>query len=85
MVLKVNIHEAKTRLSELIRVVESEGEEVRICRNGKPVAQLTRLAEIHDPLVQHSELSKVLFANGHGTVDEIANDSPFEQPLSSEQ
>lgn len=36
---QVNIHEAKTKLSELIAAVEA-GEEVVIARAGKPVARL---------------------------------------------
>ena len=38
----VNVHEAKTHLSRLIKQVEA-GEEVIIARNGKPVALLTPL------------------------------------------
>ncbi len=37
--LIVNMHEAKTRLSELVRLVE-EGERVVLARNGTPVAEL---------------------------------------------
>jgi prevent-host-death family protein len=37
----VNVHEAKTRLSELLKKVEA-GEEVIIARAGKPVARLVR-------------------------------------------
>jgi prevent-host-death family protein len=36
----VNVHEAKSRLSELLVRVEA-GEEIVIARAGKPVAQLT--------------------------------------------
>ena len=36
---QVNVHEAKTALSELLRLVES-GESVVIARAGKPVAEL---------------------------------------------
>ena len=36
---KVNVHEAKTKLSELLKKVEA-GEEVVIARAGKPVARL---------------------------------------------
>lgn len=39
----VNVHEAKTRLSELLQKVE-RGEKVIIARNGKPVAELVALA-----------------------------------------
>ena len=35
----VNVHEAKTHLSRLLKQVEA-GEEVTIARNGKPVARL---------------------------------------------
>ena len=37
----VNVHEAKTNLSRLLKQVEA-GEEVVIARNGKPVARLVR-------------------------------------------
>ena len=36
----VNVHEAKTHLSQLLERVES-GEEIVIARNGKPVAKLS--------------------------------------------
>jgi prevent-host-death family protein len=38
----VNIHQAKTHLSQLIAKVEG-GEEVIIARDGKPVAKLVRM------------------------------------------
>ena len=37
----VNVHEAKTNLSRLLKQVEA-GEEVIIARNGTPVARLVR-------------------------------------------
>ena len=43
MALIVNVHEAKTQLSKLLRRVES-GEDVLIGRAGEPVARLTRLS-----------------------------------------
>lgn len=36
----VNMHEAKSRLSELVAGVEERNEVVILCRNGKPVAEL---------------------------------------------
>jgi prevent-host-death family protein len=39
---KVNIHEAKTTLSQLVEAAES-GETVVLARAGRPVAQLVRL------------------------------------------
>jgi prevent-host-death family protein len=38
----VNMHEAKTRLSQLVAKVEA-GEEIIISRDGKPVAKLTQI------------------------------------------
>lgn len=38
----VGVHEAKTRFSEILRLVES-GEEVVVTRGGRPVARITAL------------------------------------------
>lgn len=40
MVTTVGVHEAKTRFSELLRLVEA-GEEVTVTRGGQPVARLS--------------------------------------------
>ncbi|HEU0073041.1 MAG TPA: type II toxin-antitoxin system prevent-host-death family antitoxin [Dehalococcoidia bacterium] len=42
--MRVNIHEAKTNLSRLLERVE-QGEEVIVCRAGKPLARLVRYIE----------------------------------------
>jgi len=55
----VNTHEAKTRLSALLAAVETKGETVLICRNGKPVAELRPLPAAKDPLRVHPELSRI--------------------------
>ena len=57
----VNTHEAKTKLSSLLAAVEEKGEVVRICRNGKPVAEIRPLTPKKDPLRVHPQLSRVLF------------------------
>ncbi|MGH7488429.1 MAG: type II toxin-antitoxin system Phd/YefM family antitoxin [bacterium] len=44
----VNVHEAKTRLSQLIEAAES-GEEVVIARAGRPVVRLVALGR-HGPM-----------------------------------
>ena len=41
---KVNVHEAKTKLSELLSRVEA-GEEVTIAKAGRPVARLVPIRE----------------------------------------
>ena len=56
----VNTHEAKTKLSALLAAVEARGERVRICRNGKPVAELVPVRPLRDPLKQDPELAKVI-------------------------
>lgn len=43
--ITVNVHEAKTRLSELLEKVE-QGEEVVIARAGKPVARLQSYVKV---------------------------------------
>jgi len=57
----VNTHEAKTRLSALLAAVEERGECVRICRNGKPVAELRPITAVKDPFQQDPELAGVRF------------------------
>jgi prevent-host-death family protein len=41
---KVNVHEAKTKLSELLNRVEA-GEEITIAKAGRPVARLVPVRE----------------------------------------
>lgn len=36
----VNIHQAKTKFSQLVAQIEKRGERIVICRNGAPVADL---------------------------------------------
>ena len=62
--VKVNTHEAKTRLSALLASVEATGEPILICRHGKPVAALSPppSASSPDPLKLHPELrGKILY------------------------
>jgi prevent-host-death family protein len=40
--IAVNMHEAKTRLSELVRAVEDRNEVIVICRDGIEVAEIRR-------------------------------------------
>ena len=54
----VNVHQAKTNLSALLAEVEATGEEILICRNGKPVADLVR-HRLRDRLTPHPEMSRI--------------------------
>ena len=40
--ITVNMHEAKTRLSELVKAVEERDETVVLCRDGREVAEILR-------------------------------------------
>ena len=51
--MAVNVHEAKTHLSRLIERVEA-GEEIVICRSGKPVAKLVPILGAQGPRVPGS-------------------------------
>jgi prevent-host-death family protein len=44
--IRVGVHEAKTRLSELLRLVDG-GQEVEIARGGEPVAKLVPFHSQH--------------------------------------
>lgn len=58
----VNTHEAKTRLSALLGLVEEKHEVVTICRNGKPVARLVAIDErTPDPFQRNPALGPVVF------------------------
>jgi prevent-host-death family protein len=47
--MQVNMHEAKTTLSELVAAAE-RGEEVIIARNGTPAARLVAITGEHPPV-----------------------------------
>jgi antitoxin (DNA-binding transcriptional repressor) of toxin-antitoxin stability system len=57
----VNTHEAKTKLSRLLMLVEEKGETVVICRNGVPVAELKPVKKVRDPLKMDKKLQNVIF------------------------
>ena len=60
--ISVNMHEAKTRLSALVKAVEERGETVVLCRHGKPVAELIKPASRplkFNRLKPHPKLSRI--------------------------
>ena len=54
----LNIHEAKTNLSAILKEIEENGERVVICRNGKPIADISAHRPV-DRLKVHPELSNI--------------------------
>jgi antitoxin (DNA-binding transcriptional repressor) of toxin-antitoxin stability system len=75
--ITVNMHEAKTRLSQLVKAIEEEGEVVILQRNGHPVAEIHR----HIPqsakkirrLTSHPKL-RVTFAPGYDPAEPLQPD-----------
>lgn len=60
--LVVSTHEAKERISELLQMVEERGERIRVCRNGRPVAEIGPVTvPARDPLLPNPRLSGVVF------------------------
>ena len=54
----LNIHEAKTNLSAILKEIEENGERVVICRNGKHIADISAHRQV-DRLKVHPELSNI--------------------------
>ena len=65
---EVNIHEAKTHLSKLLRRVTA-GEEIVIARAGKPVARLVAVAEPPRPRELGRDRGKIWIADDFDTLD----------------
>ncbi len=57
--ITVNIHEAKLKLSQLLNEIETHHKIVRICRNGKPIADIVPIQDTRAPLMQHKKYRKV--------------------------
>jgi prevent-host-death family protein len=73
--IRVNMHEAKTRLSELVKAVEERDEIVVLCRDGRPVAEIRRRARrrrvrnlMPDPRF------RVEFARGYQPTEPLSDD-----------
>ncbi|MBN9691002.1 MAG: type II toxin-antitoxin system Phd/YefM family antitoxin [Verrucomicrobia bacterium] len=79
--ITVNMHEAKSRLSELVKAVEDDNETVILQRHGTPVAELRRyqptLPKKFDRLKPHPQLKVTLATDYHPTEplqpDELAD------------
>ena len=72
--ISVNTHEAKTTLSRLLSEVESRQVTVKICRNGKPIAMLTPIRDIVDPLKMHSKLMDIKF---HEDIESLSDQNEW--------
>ena len=68
---KLNIHEAKTKLSAVLSEVEEKGETFLICRSGKPVAELIPYRP-RNRLGYHPVLSNITI--GYDPVEELSEE-----------
>jgi prevent-host-death family protein len=73
--IAVNMHDAKTRLSELVRAVEDRNEVVVICRDGVEVAEIRRRGKRRRfrSLDPHPRFH-VTFAPGFDPTEPLTND-----------
>jgi prevent-host-death family protein len=60
--MQVNMHDAKTKLSELVAAAES-GEEVIIARNGEPAVRLVAVRVEHPPVRLGALLGQIELAD----------------------
>ena len=71
--ITVNMHEAKTRLSELVKAVEERNETVVLCRNGRAVAEIRR--RVHRRAMRNlspDSRFRVTFAPGYDPAEPLA-------------
>jgi prevent-host-death family protein len=74
--ITANMHEAKSRLSELVKSVEETGEIVVLQRNGKPVAEIRPYLppkKIRRDLRPEPSLSPIL-APGYDPAESLSDD-----------
>lgn len=71
---KINIHDAKTNLSAVLMQIEKTGKTVVICRNGKPVAELSPYKPRKDGLrlKVHPVMGKIQI--GYDPIEEMSDD-----------
>jgi prevent-host-death family protein len=74
--ITVNMHEAKTRLSELVKAVETDGETVILCRNGQEVAEIraVRKKPLNRMLIPPDPSLQVKLAPGYDPAEPLSDD-----------
>jgi antitoxin (DNA-binding transcriptional repressor) of toxin-antitoxin stability system len=74
-VITVNMHEAKTRLSELVKAVEDRNEVVVLCRDGQEIAEIRRRVKRRQVRnLTPDPRFKVQFARGYRPTEPLAED-----------
>ena len=73
--ITVNMHDAKTRLSELVKAVEERNETVVLCRDGREVAEIRRRGKRRQmrKLTPHPRF-RVTFSAGYRPTEPLGED-----------
>jgi prevent-host-death family protein len=75
MMITVNMHEAKTRLSELVKAVEERNEVVVLCRDGREVAEIRPRSKRRRPRnLKPDRRFRVEFARGYDPAEPLGKD-----------
>lgn len=73
--ITVNMHEAKTRLSELVKAVEDRNEVVVLCRDGREVAEIrSRTQRRKARNLKPGRRLRVEFSEGYRPDEPLADD-----------
>lgn len=75
MMMTVNMHDAKTRLSALVKAVEARNEVVVLCRDGREVAEIRRrVKRRRGRNLSPNARFQVEFAPGYRPTEPLADD-----------
>jgi prevent-host-death family protein len=73
--ITVNMHDAKSRLSELVKAAEEDGQVILICRQGQPVAELKAVQRTkRNRLKPHPDLKPLYVARDFDPVAPLTAD-----------
>jgi prevent-host-death family protein len=75
--ITANMHEAKSRLSALVKAVEENDEVVVLCRNGKEVAEIIRRRPDAQKTIRRllpDPALRVIFAPGYDPAEPASDD-----------
>jgi prevent-host-death family protein len=68
------MHEAKSRLSELVKAVEDESQVIILCRDGQPVAEIKGIARRKVDRLKQKPALKVKFSKGFDPTEPAAQE-----------
>ena len=72
--ITVNMHEAKTRLSELVKAVEEQNETILLCRDHTPVAEIHKIKISRRSRLKGDPNLRVVFSPDYNPVEPLRED-----------